>query len=155
MAERRYKICFPCSSGGHLAQLHCLDAWWTEHDRFWVTFKKPDAESLLADETTYWGYFPTNRSIKNLVRNSFMALRVLAKERPDVIVSNGAGLAVPYFWLGKILFGCRTVYVEVYDRIDSSPLTSRLVQPVLDEMVIQWEDQRVFYPGAVNLGQVL
>jgi len=29
------------------------------------------------------------------------------------------------------------------------------VQPVLDEMVIQWEDQRTFYPEAVNLGQVL
>ena len=152
---KRYKIGIVCSSGGHLAQIHCLDTWWSKHERFWVSFDKPDAQSLLAGEKTYWGHFPTNRSLKNLVRNTGMALRVLAKERPDVLVSNGAGIAVPFFYVGKLLFGCKTVYVEVYDRIDSSPLTSRLVQPVLDQMVIQWEDQRTFYPDAVNLGQVL
>ena len=56
---------------------------------------------------------------------------------------------------GKLLFGARTVYVEVYDRIDSPTLTARLVAPVLDKMVIQWEDQRAFYPEAENLGAVL
>ncbi len=153
--KKRYKIGIVCSSGGHLAQIHCLDTWWSRHERFWVSFDKPDAVSLLKDERTYWGHFPTNRSLKNLVKNTGMALRVLARERPDVLVSNGAGIAVPFFYVGKLLFGCKTVYVEVYDRIDSSPLTSRLVQPVLDQMVIQWEDQRTFYPEARNLGQVL
>ena len=46
-------------------------------------------------------------------------LRTLRRERPDILVSNGAGLAVPFFWIGKLVFGCRTVYIEVYDRIDS------------------------------------
>jgi len=155
MAAKAYKVGIVCSSGGHLAQLHCLPDWWTTKDRFWVTFKKPDAESLLKDEHVYWGHFPTNRNIRNLVRNGFQALRVLRKERPDILVSNGAGLSVPYFWVGKIFFGCKTVYIEVYDRIDSPTLSARLVRPVLDKMVIQWEDQRTFYPEAENLGAVL
>ena len=150
-----YRIGIICSSGGHLAQLHCLDAWWRQHDRFWVTFDKPDARSLLAGETTYWGHHPTNRSVLNAVRNALLAVRLLWKERPDVLVSNGAGLAVPFFWIGKLFFGCRTVYIEVYDRIDSPTLTARLVAPVLDKMVIQWEDQRAFYPDAEFLGAVL
>ncbi len=155
MAKTRYRLGIVCSSGGHLAQLHCLEDWWKKHDRFWVSFEKPDAVSLLESERVHWGHFPTNRNIKNLVRNAFGAYRVLRKERPEILVSNGAGLAVPYFWIGKILFGCKTVYIEVYDRIDSPTLTARLVRPVLDKMVIQWEDQRSFYPDAENLGAVL
>lgn len=153
--SRPYRVGVVCSSGGHLAQLHCLDAWWKNHERFWVTFDKPDAVSLLADEKVYHGFHPTNRNLKNLARNTLMAVRVLARERPDVLVSNGAGLAVPYFWVGKLLFGCKTVYIEVYDRIDTPTLTARLVHPVLDKMVIQWEDQRTHYPEAELLGTVL
>jgi UDP-N-acetylglucosamine:LPS N-acetylglucosamine transferase len=152
---RPLRIGIVCSSGGHLAQLHCLDAWWSRHERFWVTFDKPDAVSLLQGERLYFGHHPTNRNVRNAVKNGLLALRVLAKERPEVLVSNGAGIAVPFFWVGKLLFGCRTVYVEVYDRIDSPTLSARLVAPVLDKMVIQWEDQRAFYPEAELLGAVL
>lgn len=155
MNRERYKVGIVCSSGGHLAQLHCLNDWWEKHDRFWVSFDKPDATSLLREEEVYWGHFPTNRNLRNLIRNAGQALRVLRKERPDILVSNGAGLSVPYFWVGKLLFGCKTVYIEVYDRIDSPTLSARLVRPVLDQMVIQWEDQRTFYPEAENLGAVL
>lgn len=149
------RVCIVCSSGGHLAQLHCLDAWWRKHERFWVTFDKPDAVSLLEGEKVYFGHHPTNRNVKNTLRNAVLAIKILAKERPELIVSNGAGLAVPFFYVGKLLFGAKTVYVEVYDRVDSPTLTARLVRPVLDQMVIQWEDQRAFYPDAVNLGAVL
>ena len=155
MTKQKYKVGIVCSSGGHLAQLHCLEDWWRKHDRFWVSFEKPDATSLLSGEPVYWGHFPTNRNLKNMFRNAVQAVRVLRKERPDVLVSNGAGLSVPYFWVGKLLFGCKTVYIEVYDRIDSPTLSARLVRPILDQMVIQWEDQRTFYPEAENLGAVL
>lgn len=152
---RPYRIGIVCSSGGHLAQLHCLDAWWGANERFWVTFDKPDAVSMLEGERTYFGHHPTNRNLKNLARNTVLALKVLNRERPEILVSNGAGIAVPFFWVGKLFFGCKTVYVEVYDRIDSPTLTARLVAPVLDKMVIQWEDQRAHYPDAENLGTVL
>lgn len=153
--DRALKVCIVCSSGGHLAQLTCLDAWWRQHERFWVTFDKPDAVSQLTEERVWWGHHPTNRNLRNLAKNTVLALRVLALERPDLIVSNGAGIAVPFFWVGKVLFGCKTVYVEVYDRVDSPTLTARLVRPVLDQMVVQWEEQKRHYPGAELLGSVL
>ena len=148
------RVLIVCSSGGHLAQLHCLDAWWRRHERAWVTFDKADARSLLEGERVYWGHHPTNRNVPNLLRNTALALRVLARERPQLIVSNGAGIAVPFLWLGK-LAGARTVYVEVYDRVDTPTLTARLVRPVLDRMVVQWEEQRRFYGEGVFLGAVL
>lgn len=152
---RDYRVGIVCSSGGHLAQLHVLDQWWSRRDRFWVTFDKTDSRSMLADERVYYGYHPTNRHLGNLLRNTVLAFRILRHERPDVLISNGAGIAVPFFWLGKLLFRSKTVYIEVYDRIDSPTLTARLVGPVLDRMLVQWPEQQEHYPKGELVGQVL
>ena len=148
------KLCLVGSSGGHLLQMHVLKDWWKNHDRFWVTFGKDDARSLLEGEPVYWAHFPTNRNIPNLLRNLVLAWKVLRKERPDVIFSTGAGVAVPFFWLGR-LFGCKLVYLEVFDRIDSPTLTGKLVYPFTDKFLVQWEEQKAFYPRAEYWGQAL
>lgn len=147
------KVCLVGSSGGHLTHLYMLKPFWQSKDRFWVTFNKEDARSLLQDEQVYSCYYPTNRNLKNLIRNIGVAWRVLRKEKPDLIVSSGAAVAVPFFWLGK-LFGAKTIYVEVFDRIDKPTMTGRLVSPVTDRFVVQWEEMRRVYPKSVCLGSI-
>ena len=147
------KICFVGSSGGHLTHLYMLKPFWQEHERFWVTFDKADARSLLDGETFYPCYFPTNRNLKNLIKNTFLACKILRKEKPDLIISSGAAVAVPFFYLGK-LRGAKTVYIEVFDRIDASTLTGKLVHPVTDKFVVQWEEMEQVYSKAVNLGSI-
>lgn len=144
------KICFITSSGGHLTHLIQLKEWWKDKERFWVTFEKEDSKSILKDEKKYWCYFPTNRNIKNLIKNTFLAVKILFKEKPDLIVSTGAAPAIPFFYLGK-LFGAKVVYIEVYDRIEKPTITGKVVYPISDLFVLQWEEQKKFYPK----GQVL
>ena len=96
------KVCLVGSSGGHLTHLYMLKPIWKDMDRFWVTFDKIDANSILKDEKVYHCYYPTNRNIKNLIKNTFLAIKVLHKEKPDLIISSGAAVAVPFFWLGKL-----------------------------------------------------
>ncbi len=141
------------SSGGHLAQLMQLKPWWEQHDRLWVTFQKPDAISLLAEEKTEWAFQPTTRNIPNLVRNLKLSWTVLRRFRPDVVVSTGAGVAFPFFVLAKLL-RMKTVYVEVYDRIDSRPLTSRLCYPFTDLFLVQWAEQQGMYPKSKVIGRL-
>ncbi|MCJ7681307.1 MAG: UDP-N-acetylglucosamine transferase subunit ALG14 [Candidatus Aminicenantes bacterium] len=148
------KIGLVCYSGGHLYQLHILEEFWGKHDRFWVTFNTADALSLLKDERTYWAYHPATRNIRNLIRNSFLAWKILRRERPDVIVSTGAAVAVPFFYLAK-LFRVKTVFIEVYDRIDRPTLTGRLVYPVANAFVIQWPEQKKSFPRGINIGRIL
>jgi UDP-N-acetylglucosamine:LPS N-acetylglucosamine transferase len=149
------KVALVCSSGGHLAQLHRLEPWWRRHDRTWVTFRTPDAESLLAgQEIVVWAHHPTTRSILNLLRNLRLAWRVLRSDRPDLVVSDGAGVALPFFLVARIL-RIKTVYVEVYDRIDEPSLTGRLCYPLSDLFVLQWEEQRRAYPRGVVIGALL
>lgn len=145
------KVCFITSSGGHLTHLMQLKEWWNNKDRFWVTFEKEDSKSILKDERKYWCYFPTNRNVKNLVKNTFLAIKILLKEKPDLIVSSGAAPAIPFFYIGKLL-GAKVVYIEVYDRIDKPTITGKLVYPISDLFVLQWEEQKRFYPKGEVLG---
>jgi len=151
---KKMKLCLVASSGGHLLQLHALKQWWKKHDNFWVTFKKEDAISLLAKERIYWAYFPTNRNIINLIWNTLLALKILIKERPEIIVSTGAGVTVPFFYVGKLL-GAKLIFIEVYDRIDLPTLTGKLVYPITDAFLLQWEEQKKAYPKGKVIGQIL
>ena len=150
--EPRYL--FVGSSGGHLLQMWALHEVWDGHDRAWVTFDKEDARSLLEGERTYWARFPTNRNVKNLLRNFAVAWRVLRRERPDVILSTGAAVAIPFFVLGR-LFRARLIYLEVYDRIDSPTITGRVCAPLAHLFALQWDEQRAHYPHGVVVGPVL
>lgn len=140
-----------CSSGGHLAQLLRLEPWWANHQRTWVTFDLPDARSKLSGETLVPAHHPTTRNVVNLVRNSVLAARLLARCRPDVIVSNGAGVAVPFFVLARLL-RIPTVYLEVYDRVDSRTLTGRLCRPLSTLFLVQWPEQQRLYEGSTLVG---
>jgi UDP-N-acetylglucosamine:LPS N-acetylglucosamine transferase len=131
-----------------------MKTFWEKYDRIWVASKKEDAFHLVKDERVYWAYFPTPRNVKNLLRNTLLAWRVLHRERPDVIVSAGSAVAVPFFYIGKVL-GCTLVFIEVYDRISTPTLTGKLVYPIADLFVVQWEEQRRFYPRGILLGQIL
>jgi beta-1,4-N-acetylglucosaminyltransferase len=148
------KVLLVCSAGGHLAQLYRLRPWWQRHERAWVTFAGPQAESLLAGETVIPAFAPTTRNIPNALRNLRLALGVLRKHRPDVLVSDGAGVAFPFFLLAWAL-RVRTVYVEVYDRISRPTLTGRLCYPLTELFILQWPEQAASYPRGKLIGGLL
>lgn len=143
-----------CSSGGHLAQLYNLRSWWERFDRVWVTFDTPDATSLLSDERVIPAFHPTTRNVANLLRNLKLAWRTIGRERPALVVSTGAGVAVPFFLVAR-LRGARTAYIEVFDRIDSATLTGRLCYPLSDVFALQWPEQREVYRKGAVIGPLL
>ncbi len=136
-----------------MTHLYMLKPFWGDKERFWVTFNKDDANSLLEGESVYHCYHPTNRSIKALIINTRLAWKVLRKERPDVIISTGAAVAVPFFYLGK-LFGAKLIYIEVFDRINTSTMTGKMVHPITDKFIVQWEEMKQVYPKAIDLGSI-
>ena len=136
-----------------MSHLKLLQSYWEDKDRFWVTFDKEDARSILETEKVYSCHYPTNRNIKNLLKNTILAFKVLRQEKPDLIISSGAAIAVPFFYIGK-LYGAKTVYIEVFDRINSPTLTGKLVYPVTDKFFVQWEEMKKVYPKAINLGGI-
>ncbi len=142
------------SQGGHLAQLLVLEEWWGAGERIWACPDTPDVADRLRGERVVTTHSPTTRNVVNLVRNFFLAARVMRRERPAVVVSTGAGVAVPFFviaWLMRV----PTVFIEVYDRIDSPTMTGRLCGPFTTRRIVQWPDQLAFYPDATLVGPLL
>ena len=142
-----------CSCGGHLLQLVALRESWEPFRRAWVTFDKSDSRSLLAGEAVYYAHGPTNRSIRNLIRNLVAAHRLVRELQPKVVLTTGAGVAVPFAWVAK-LRGAQVVYVESLARIDGPSLTYRLIAPIATRRYVQWPELAESLPGARFAGNV-
>lgn len=151
--DQRADLLLVCSSGGHLLQLLALQGAWGSYSHVWVTFDKSDARSLLRDERVVFAYWPTNRSLKNLLRNLGVAWRTLRVVRPRILLTTGAGVAVPFAWLAH-LRGVRVVYVESFTRIERPSLTCRLVAPIAHRVYAQWLELTSAVPKARYVGNV-
>ena len=139
---RRLRALLVCSPGGHLQQMLALRPAWQGFEVSWATLRGFDVDHVLAGEDVAIAHGPTNRSVRKLLRNLVFAHRLLRQRRPDVILSTGAGIAVPIFLVGR-LYGVRLVYVESLTRTTELSLSGLLAAPLAHEMFVQW-------PGAAH-----
>jgi beta-1,4-N-acetylglucosaminyltransferase len=153
-AATRVDVLLPCSAGGHLLQLYLLRAAWEGATHAWVTVDRDDSRSLLEGERVFYAYGPTTRNVGNLVRNLALACRLVCTLRPRTIVTTGAGVAVPFAWIGRLL-GARVLYVESLTRIEEPSLSCRLIKPVASRVYVQWPELVQALPKARYVGSVL
>lgn len=149
-SEDLKKICLISSHGGHLHEL-------TEATKgvvgniYWVTFRTKHTEVLLKDKRHYFIIDPVTSKLKFLL-NAFQSLYHILKERPKVIISTGAGIAIPSMLLGKFLLKSRIIYVESAAAVIEPSRTGRFMYKYADLFLIQWESLNAFYPNAKYVG---
>lgn len=139
------RTCLAYSPGGHLAELERALEGIVFTDCFHVTYGAGRASSLPA-RRVYRLCHP-RRSVLRTLANALGALVVLLRERPRLVISTGADVAVPTVLSSK-LFGARIVFIETAAALEGS-LSGRLCYRVADLFVVQWPDQLARYPGAV------
>lgn len=142
-----------CSCGGHLLQMLELRPSWEERERVWITFDKSDARSLLAGEHVVHAFGPTNRNVPNFLRNLRLAAKIVRRVRPSAILATGAGVCVPFAWIGRA-HGVPSFYVESFTRIDRLSLSGRLIAPVAARVYVQWPEALGNVPKAVFAGNL-
>jgi beta-1,4-N-acetylglucosaminyltransferase len=128
-----------CSSGGHLLQLVALRQAWEGYERVWVSFDKPDVRSMLAGERVVIAHGPTNRNVPNLLRNIRLAVRTVREKRPSAVLTTGAGVAVPFAWVARLL-GVPVLYVESFTRIEGLSMSGRMIAPIARQVYVQWPE---------------
>lgn len=143
------------SKGGHMFELMQLNKFWEKYDRFWVTFRDKDTQYYLKKERVYFGYFPESRNFINFIKNFILSFRILSVEKPGFLLSCGAGIAIPFFIVGKIFFKVKLIYIESYDFITYPSLTGKIIYKFADVFIVQHKRQTIWFPKAKYLGSLL
>lgn len=150
--RRRIKVCIVSSCGGHLTEVRQLREVYSRFDHFYVLNDKaylpPDMEGK-----TY--YITHSERDLHFATNLKESLKILRKERPDILLSTGAGPIVPFAMIGKWFFGCRVVFIETFTRINSPSVTARIMYRLADHFYVQWEELLNVFPRAIHRGSLL
>ncbi|CVH78085.1 UDP-N-acetylglucosamine--N-acetylmuramyl-(pentapeptide) pyrophosphoryl-undecaprenol N-acetylglucosamine transferase [Coriobacteriaceae bacterium CHKCI002] len=145
----KVNICLVSSSGGHWEQLRKLQPLIDKYGGFYVTEKTPfvDEGPYLMVQTDLKDKLMPIKMLVNGVR----AIRIWAKERPDVVVTTGTMVAYPFYLLA-VLFRKRFVFIETFGRSNEPTVAGKLMQKRADLFFVQWESQRRFYQNARYVG---
>ncbi len=149
------KIALISSSGGHLIKTYLLKEWWAQYEHFWVIKKDTFTASLLKDEVLFFGHFPENRNFLNAIKNFFLALKLMRKNKPEVVFSAGAGIAPPFFMAAK-LFGIKTIFLETFIFINRPTLSGKIIYHLKLANVFLVQNKKLLkhYPSAQFLGEL-
>src|SRR5262249_4406961 len=108
------KICIVSSCGGHLTEVRCLKPAFDSYEHFYVL---NDKAWLPADMTNRTYFISHSERDWKFFLNIWEAFQILRKEKPNVILSAGAGPAVPFALVGRLLLGTQVVFVETVTRV--------------------------------------
>jgi len=159
-SKRPIHLLLVASTGGHIKQLHELKDFWSRYDRTWVTFSNANGPDVLKDEkNVIWACFPTNfPHLPNNIMNTFAALGILLSGKYTHIVSTGAGIGVPFIWLGWLLspfLKTKTIFIDSLTRTNGMSFSMKLVYYFSHIRLTQWENNTRNFPRLLYRGKVL
>ncbi|MBL8554521.1 MAG: hypothetical protein JNL41_09605 [Phenylobacterium sp.] len=155
-AKSGLRICLAASGGGHVRQLLDLQPVWGEYDHFFVTEDTALGASLARDHRTHfvphfaWGQAKQGSVFRMLglaFASFFRSAAIMLRERPDLVISTGAG-AVIFAVLWGRLIGARVVVIESFARFEAPSLFGRMAAPLAHDLVVQSAKLAPFYPRA-------
>jgi beta-1,4-N-acetylglucosaminyltransferase len=146
------KLLLVCTSGGHFSTMKSLQAFWSKHETSWVCDLKADTKVLQdMPAKIYWLPYQAPRDFLAMARNLPETLNILRQEKPDLVLSTGASVAINFGFASKLL-GIRFGYIESVSRSRRLSLSGRIVYFVCDEFYVQWPELCHHYPRAVFQG---
>ena len=153
------KVLFISSTGGHLNELLQLKPLFNKYDYNIIT-EKDKSTIELKNEYKSNIHFLTYGTRSNLLKyffvfilNCFKSLFLYFKLRPKYIISTGTHTAVPICYIGK-LFGSKIIFIETFANINTKTLSGRLIYPISNLFIVQWEEMLKLYPKAIYGGSI-
>jgi beta-1,4-N-acetylglucosaminyltransferase len=145
------KICLVSSCGGHLTEIRAMKAAYEAHEYFYVLNDRMELPEDMKQRTYFirhserdWLFFVNLRE----------ACKIIRKERPALILSTGAGPAVPFALIGK-LFHIPNIFVEISAQVTEPSLTGRIMYYLADRFFYQWKSLEPYFPKATYGGPLL
>jgi len=151
--DRKLRICLAASAGGHMSQLLKLRECWKGHRTFYVTTADIVREKLQK----YGEVFVIGECNREhplwVITVLFRCIRIIRRERPDVIVSTGAAPGLLMCLSGKF-FGSKVAWIDSIANVERLSLSGRMAKTFADLFLTQWPElarphRNVEYVGAV------
>ncbi len=153
--EKKKKICFAASSGGHYEQLLMLEPLMEKYDSFIIT-EKTFYSAKVSGRKTYYMKQVNRREksfIFSLAVNVFRSFKIYFKERPDAVICTGVLAMIPICLIAKAM-GKKLIYIESFAKVKSATLTGKFLYKYADRFYVQWEEMKKVYPKAICLGGI-
>lgn len=156
---KKKKVLFISSTGGHLTELLQLKPLFSKYDYHIITEKdktNKDLKNKYKERISYLPYGTRSHFFKYVFIYLFLILKTIYlyfKIRPKVIITTGTHTAGPMCYLGKI-FGSKIIYIETFANINKKTATGKLIYPIADLFIVQWEEMLKLYPKAIYGGAI-
>ncbi|MHC4644443.1 MAG: PssD/Cps14F family polysaccharide biosynthesis glycosyltransferase [Planctomycetota bacterium] len=152
--QKSMRICLAASAGGHLSQLLKV----TENCKGCETFCITTAKIVQGKVQKFGRVYVVDecnrqhpiRVVKVLLR----CIKVIFKERPDVIISSGAAVGCIVCFLGKML-GTKVIWLDSITNVERISLSGRMVRYIADLFLVQWAELAEQYKNAEYAGAVI
>ncbi len=148
------RVLFIASTGGHLSELLKLEAMFNKYDYKLVTENTKSNKNLKNKYNGRVNYLVYGTKEYNkiiyafkLLYNCFKSLFIYLKFHPDYIITTGTHTAGPMCCLARI-FGSKVIYIETFANMYTKTATGKLVYPISNLFIVQWDSMKEIYPKA-------
>jgi len=152
--KNNLKVCLAASAGGHLTQLLQLWPSWENYEVFYVTTGENIKGRIDKPGRVYTVEECNRKNPVKLAKVFFRCMKIALRERPDVVISTGAASGALMSYLCKML-GAKIVWMDSITNTQRLSLSGRLVRPIADLILTQWQDIAEKYPKVEYAGQVI
>lgn len=156
------KVLFIASTGGHLNELLQLSPIFENYDYTLITEKTKSNMGLKQKYPkrvhyliagTYTTFLAKIIYPFKLIANCFKSLYFFLKIRPDVVITTGTHTAVPMCYIAHF-FKKKVIFIETFANSKGPTKSGKMVYPIADKFIVQWESMLEFYPKAIFGGWI-
>lgn len=153
------KVLFIASTGGHLNELMQIKPLFKKYDYHIVTEKTKVDDSFKEEyknKISFLIYGTKKHPITYIFKflaNCLISLYYFFRYQPEVVITTGTHTAVPMCYIAK-LFGSKVIFIETFANRTTGTVAGRLVYPIADTFVVQWEEMHKVYPKSVCWGWI-
>lgn len=153
--DKKVKLCFAASSGGHYEQLLMLKPLMEKYDSFVIT-EETSYKAKVKDTRMYY-MKQVNRKEKSFIPhmlvNFFRSVKIYFMEKPDAVICTGVLAMLPICLIAKAV-GKKLIYIESFAKVTSATQSGKLLYKFADQFYVQWEQMLEIYPKAIYLGGI-
>lgn len=152
------KVLFISSTGGHLNELLQMESLFKKYNTYIITEKTKSTQVLKNkyEKVNYLVYGTKDHKFSYIFKFIFNCLKsiyLFFKIRPKVVVTTGTHTAVPMCYIAK-LFRRKVIFIETFANSKTKTLSGKLVYPIADAFIVQWEEMLKLYPKAIYGGWI-